>query len=113
MTTEKVDQIVLATVGGDRAGELTQRLVDDGFQVTQVASSGGLLQEAMVTLLIGLRRARLATLLEHVRECCHVRRRYIPTQLDGTPFPPQSTMIEAEVGGATVYALDVERFEQL
>lgn len=108
-----VDQLVIATIVGSQAGVLTEKLIHDGFYVTQVDSSGGILYEATVTLFIGLERARLSHLLAHVRECCHTRRRFIPAHVEAPLLEVQPVMIEAEVGGATVYVLDVERFEQL
>lgn len=108
-----VNQLVVATVAGAQAGELTDKLTHDGFRVTQINSSGGILQEASVSLLIGLDKARLPRLLEHVRECCRTRRQFLPAHLEGPFLEVQPIMIEAEVGGAIIYALDVERFEQL
>jgi len=108
-----INQLVIASVSGAQAGALTDRLTRDGFYVTHVDSSGGILQEAAVSLLIGLDGARLSRLLEHVRECCRTRRRFIPAHVEAPLLEIQPVLIEAEVGGATVYVLDVERFEQL
>jgi uncharacterized protein YaaQ len=108
-----VNQMVIATVAGDQAGELTQHLTEDGFYFTQVDSRGGLLEEPTICLLIGLNHARLERLLTHLRECCHARRRFIPVQVEAAPLQIQPSMIEAEVGGAIIYVLNVERFEQL
>jgi uncharacterized protein YaaQ len=108
-----INQLIIANVAGAQASELTERLTRSGFYVTQVDSSGGILYEATTTLLIGLNSERLPRLLEHVRECCHTRRRYVPAQVEAPLLEVQPMMIEAEVGGATVYALNVDRFEQL
>jgi uncharacterized protein YaaQ len=108
-----VNQLVIANVAGAYANELTDRLTRSGFYVTQVDSSGGILYEATTTLLIGLDEAHLPQLLEHVRECCHTRRRYVPAHVEAPLLEVQPMMIEAEVGGATIYTLNVERFEQL
>ena len=108
-----VNQLILVTVAGTQAGALTVRLVRDGFYVTQVDSSGSILREARNSLLIGLDRARLSRLLEHIRECCPTRRQFIPAHVEAPLLEVQPMMIEAEVGGATLYALDVEHFEQL
>lgn len=106
-------QLVIATVGGSQAGVLIERLTRAGFYVTQVDSSGGLLHEATVTLLIGLERESLPGLLELLRECCQTRRQFIPAHVEIPPLDVQPMMIEALVGGATIYVLDVERFEQM
>lgn len=108
-----INQLVIATVAGAQAGSLTERLTREGFYVTQVDSSGGILYEATLSLLIGLDRAHLPRLLEAIRECCHTRRRFVPAHVEAPLLEVQPVMIEAEVGGATIYVLDVERFEQL
>ncbi len=114
MSTDRfVNQLVVATISGAQAGTLTDRLTRDGFYVTQVDSSGGILYEATVSLIIGLNQSRLSRLLGHVRECCRTRRRFIPAHVEAPMLEIQPMMIEAEVGGASVYVLDVERFEQL
>ena len=114
MTPENaVNQLVLATVAGAQAGILTDRLIEDGFYATQIDSSGGILYEATVSLLIGLNRTQLQRLLGHLRECCSSRRRFIPAHIEAPLLEIQPVMIEAEIGGATVYVLDVVRFEQL
>jgi uncharacterized protein YaaQ len=108
-----VNQLVITTVSSVQAGGLTERLIQDGFYVTQVDSSGGILSEATMSLLIGLDRERLPLLLAHLRHCCMPQRRFIPAHVETPLLEIQSLMIEAESGGATVYVLDVERFEQL
>ncbi len=109
---QTVNQLVLVTVAGEQLGELTERLKQADFYFTQV-DRGGLFQEIPVSLLIGLDRASLPRLLAVVRETCRTRRRFIPTQAEVPWLEGVGMVIEAEVGGATIYALDVERFEQL
>ncbi len=113
MTEHNVDQLVIVTVAGPQAGTLTTILTRDGFYVTQADSSGGILREATTWLLVGLDRARLPRLLEHIRECCPTRRQFIAAHAEAPLLEVQPVMIEAEMGGATIYVLDVERFEQL
>ncbi len=109
----KVEQLVLVTVAGEQATELIQALNTEGFFVTIMDSRGGLIDERLSTLLIGLNRPRLPVLLTHIREHCRTRRRLIPTQVESPTMVFQPMMIEAETGGATLYVMDVERFEQL
>lgn len=112
-SSNAVNQLAIATVSGAQANALTDRLTGDGFSVTHVDSSGGILHESAVSLLIGFNHARLSRLLEHVRECCRTRRRFIPAHVEAPLLEIQPVLIEAEVGGATIYVLNVERFEQL
>lgn len=109
----EINQLVIVTVAGSQAGELMKSLSREGFYFTQIDSSGGLLQEPTACLLIGLNNLRHKPLLELIRQCCHTRRQYIPARLDVPQLQLQPVMIEAQVGGATIYTVEVERFEQL
>ena len=108
-----IDQLVVVTVLGAQADTLTKHLNREGFYVTRIDSSGGILDEVTTSMLIGLAKARLDHLLGILRECCHARRRYIPVHVEAPLLEVQPAVIEAEVGGALIYVLDVERFEQL
>jgi len=113
MANQTINQLVIAVVSGAQAGGLTQRLRAAGFYFTQLDSWGGLLEEPTVCLLIGLDAANRPALIDLIRQCCQVHRQYIPARLDASMLQVQPVMIEAEVGGAAVYTVAVERFVQL
>jgi uncharacterized protein YaaQ len=111
--TGGVDRVFIVTVLGEQAGDLSARLLRDGFYVTEINSAGSLLGESQVTFLVGTNAGRQPQLLEHIRNCCRRQVRYIPAHLEGTSALFQPAVIEAETGGAVVYALPVERWVQL
>ncbi len=111
--TQPIDQLFIVSVLGEQSGELRHRLIRDGFRITEMSSAGGLVQELQVSLLIGLNHSRQAELLQHIRDCCRRQKRFLPTQFEGSPTVFHSAVIEAEVGGAMIFVLDVERFERL
>ncbi len=113
MGEQNVNQLVIAIVAGGQADEVIRTLVKDGFYVTQIDSTSGLLQEATASLLIGLDRARLPHLLQRIRTLCRPYTRYLPIHVEVTMTEMQPMMIETQVGGATVFVLNVERFEQV
>jgi uncharacterized protein YaaQ len=113
MTTPAVSRLMIVTVSGEQTSELIQTLNRDGFYVTVIDSRGGLLDERLSTLLIGLSEARQEQLLERLRRECRTRRRLIPTQLETPLASAQTLMIEAETGGAAIYLTEVERFVTL
>lgn len=108
-----VDRIFIITVMGEQAGELRARLTREGFQITEINTAGGLLQEAQISYLLGFPSPRQPQVLAILREVCKRQRRYLPAHLEGSASLFHAAIIEAEVGGAVVFALDVERFEQL
>jgi uncharacterized protein YaaQ len=114
MTKPKpIDRVAILTLQGDTVDALTSRLTQDGLCVTIVESRGGFLSEPTSSLLVGFAHDNLPMLLEHFQTICHTRKRMIPVQPDGTLMPTLPMMIEAETCGATLYAVNVERFIQL
>jgi len=108
-------KLVIAIVQGEDAGQTVEALHAAGLSVTRLASSGGFLQQGNATLLIGVDDDRVEQVLTLVRSNCRERNRYM------TPMPPMVEPgevllpfpVEVQVGGATVFVLDVERYERL
>lgn len=108
-------KLVVAIVQGEDAGQTVAALSQAGISVTRLASSGGFLQQGNATLLIGVDAERVGQVIEIIRENCRERNRYL------TPMPPMVEPgeffmpypVEVQVGGATVFVIDVERFEKL
>lgn len=109
---ESINQLVIVTAASETLGELSQRLVHAGFYFTLTANSGDLLQKESVTLLIGINHSRRDELMSLVEQACQRKRTYIPARMEPALYQNQPVMIEAEVGGAVVSSLEVERFEQ-
>jgi uncharacterized protein YaaQ len=107
-----VNQLVFVIVSERQAEDLLKALVRERFYFTKINSSGMVFQEPILCLLVGLNNSRLASFLELCGQCCRTYQEYIPVQFNPpSGFPPMS-MIEARAGGALIYVLDVERFEQ-
>lgn len=113
MDTSAINRLILITVSGEQSHAFIQTLNRDGYYVTVMDSRGGLLDERLSTLLIGLAHDREPALLELIRRECRTRRRLIPAQIETPLASAQTLMIEAETGGAVVYVLDVEQFAQI
>ncbi len=85
-----------------------------GYGVTHLKSAGGFLRRQNSTVLAGVPETDVDRVIEIVRARCRARTEQVrplpPVVEPGEvymPFP-----VEVEVGGATVFVLDVERFEK-
>lgn len=107
-----VDKIYIVSVSGETVPILREQLVRKNFYFTQIESSGGIIQKESVSLLIGIDHRRAGELLQLIRKVCKRRRTYVPARTETVVMQTHPLMIEAEVGGALIYTLDVERFEQ-
>ncbi|MFZ5910118.1 MAG: cyclic-di-AMP receptor [Chloroflexota bacterium] len=83
-----------------------------GAPVVHLASSGGFLGRRNVTLLIGLPEGMEGRLVEELRRTCRQRVEYMTMSVEGAPLPLPAP-IPVTVGGATIFALPVERFEEI
>ena len=87
-------------------------LMNDGFGVTKLATTGGFLRAGNTTLLIGVDNERLDECLHIIEKLCKSRRQMAtsPMTTGGTAGMYTQMPIEVTVGGATVFVLDVEQF---
>ncbi len=107
-------KLVMAIVHADDSRGLIDRLLRRGFSATIISTTGGFLREGNATVFLGTEDHKVEECLAIIRESCHTRTQYV------TPLPPVMepgelqipTPVEVQVGGATVFVLNVERFEK-
>jgi uncharacterized protein YaaQ len=108
-------KLVLAVVQSEDASGLLSQLSNRGFRATRIKTAGGFLREANATIFIGVDEADVDTVVRTIRENCTTRQQQItaiPAVMEpGEFFLPYP--VEVEVGGATIFVLDVERFERV
>ena len=105
-------KLLISVVNRDDLYPLNDALVHAGYDATMISTTGGFLREGNVTLLIGIQDESVANVLEIIRNNCRTRTKYV------IPLPPaiehgEALMfepIEVQVGGATVFIVNVERF---
>jgi uncharacterized protein YaaQ len=109
-------ELIVAIVQDVDSRGVLDALMAAGYRATKISSSGGFLVRGNATILIGVRSEQVDHVLSILREHCHARREFV------SPVMPLSEAaaarhwvqpLEVEVGGATVFVLDVKRFEQL
>lgn len=105
------DMLMVAVVQAQDAEVTENRLNNETTSVTRLPSLGAFLGRRNATLLIALPSKLKAKVLEILHENCRQRVEFIAVPLESAPMPmPAPTPIT--VGGATVFSLDVEYFEE-
>ncbi len=79
--------------------------------IIHLASTGGFLGRRNATLLVGLPEGLEDQAIGALQKVCRQRVEYLAVPLEGSPLP-LPTPVPVTVGGATVFALPVERFEE-
>lgn len=110
--TDVVNKLLFALVSGRQAEDLMQALVRERFYFTRLDSAGLIFQDPTVCLMIGLNGSRLERLKGLIAKYCPPRKEYIPVQFNPPAGLRSMSMIEAQIGGALVYIVDVDHFEQ-
>lgn len=105
-------KLIIAIVQDDDAMDLVDVLTDNGYRVTKLATTGGFLKAGNTTLMIGVEKEKVDKVLEHIEEICKIRKQLVssPSPVAGStgvyvPYP-----VEVNIGGATVFVVDVDKF---
>ena len=104
-------KLILAIVSSDDSGELISVLTKNNFSVTKLATTGGFLRAGNTTVIIGVDEEKVEEVFSIIKSTCSTRKQITTNQapFGGVmPYP-----IEIEVGGATVFVLDVDQFIKL
>ena len=112
MAAGTIHSLMLAVLQEQDVEPATQALEPLGATVVYMASSGGFLGRRNATLLIGLPDGSEEATLKALENSCRQRVEYMTMPLEGSPLP-MPTPIPVTVGGATVFALQVERYEEI
>ena len=106
-------KLIIAIVNRDGASAVTQSLTKKGFSSTKLSTTGGFLMAGNVTILIGVDEERVQAVIDIIKEQSHSRKQMIPTTTEMSYGYYPSMPVEVTVGGATIFVLDIDRFERV
>jgi uncharacterized protein YaaQ len=106
-------KLVMSIVNSDDAGQLVNALTGSGYRATTISTTGGFLRQGNATIFVGTEDDKVPHVLRLIRENCHTRHQFVnplpPVMEPGEMYMP--TPVEVQVGGATVFVLDVAQYE--
>ena len=108
-------KLIIAIVQDEDASRLVGELMNDGFGVTKLATTGGFLRAGNTTLLAGVEDERLQEAMDVIEKVCKSRKQIAPSPASMVGMPGTYTPypLEVVVGGATVFVLTVDQFVKL
>ena len=112
MNQLSIRTLMLAVVQDQDLDAATRALEPIGAPVVFLSSAGGFLGRRNATVLVGLPEAKEEQALEVLRQACRQRVEYLTLPMEGTPLPLPAP-VPVTVGGASVFALPVERYEEI
>ena len=108
-TPDTLLMVVIQSQDVDHAESALEKL---NITITRLASTGGFLGRRNATLFLGLPIEKEEVILQTLKKTCRQRVEYIAVPLESAPLPlPAPTPIT--IGGANIFALDVEYFEEI
>ncbi|UPU38510.1 cyclic-di-AMP receptor [Erysipelothrix sp. Poltava] len=106
-------KLVLLIVSNDDSSVVSNALNKENYQVTRLATTGGFLRAGNTTLIIGVDDDRVEGCLEIIGNECSKRTEVVPSTASYDIGRYASFPVEVQVGGATVFVMDVEQFHKL
>ncbi len=105
-------KLIMCIVNSDEAGRLVGVLTQAGYRATTISTTGGFLRQGNATIFVGTDDEKVPHVLQLIQENCHTRSQYVnplpPVMEPGEIYIP--TPVEVQVGGATVFVLEVAQF---
>jgi len=109
-------KLVIAVVHGEDERALVESLTEREHRVTQLRSQGGFLKQSNATVMVGVEDAQVEDVLEIIRRTCRSRTEIFNPAPPPILSPGEFVLpmpVEVTFGGATVFVVDVERYERL
>lgn len=107
---DKSDLLIVVVQGQD-SDMAIENLTEVGFKVTRLPSVGGFLGRKSATLMIGVNPGDHNKAIEILDKTCRQRVAFIAVPMENSPLPmPAPTPVT--IGGANVFTLEVEHYEE-
>lgn len=107
-------KLIFAIVNGDDSQHVARALMKNGFFATKLASTGGFLSAGNTTFLICTENEKVNDVIEIIAQKSRKRKQYVQNSVPGLSSDTFSSFpMEVQVGGATIFVTDVERFEKV
>lgn len=106
-------KLILAIINSDDANAVLNALTDNGFSVTKLSTTGGFLKVGNTTFITGVNDDKVDSVIEIIKSKSNRRTQSVP---NATPLEVgmySAIPFEITIGGATIFVLNVDRFEKL
>lgn len=109
-------KLIYIIVSSDDDDRVMEQLNKNGFSGTKMATTGGFLRSGNTTLLVGTEAEKVDKVIEIVKKECGPRQRITantPPTVGGMNSGYVSYPVMVDVGGATIFVMDVEKFVKI
>ncbi len=105
-------KLIMAIVSNDDSAMVQKELTKSGFAATKLATTGGFLSHGNTTYIIGADDTDVDKVMDIFSRFSKKRNATVSMPMEYSALNT-GMLAEVNVGGATVFVLNVERFEKL
>ena len=106
-------KLILAIVSNDDSSSVSSALTKNNFSVTRLATTGGFLRAGNTTIIVGTEDDKVEKAIEVIGNESKRRTEIVPPTASYDIGRCASFPVEVQVGGATIFVIDVEQFYKL
>lgn len=106
-------KLVTAIVNKEDSKAVNVALVNAGYNVTRLSTTGGFLLAANITFMVVTQEEKVDECISIIAQHSSQRTEIVPSTSGYGVAVATSFPLEVTVGGATVFVTNVERFEKL
>ncbi len=104
-----MNKLILAVVSNEDASRVVKGLVKGNFLVTKLATKGGFLMNGNTTIMVGIKEEQKEDALKIIADNSKKRTKIVQNSISSEfGFFQAINPLEVEVGGATVFIINVE-----
>ena len=106
-------KMVIAVVNSDDSNAVMRALTKNGYSATKLATTGGFLMMGNTTFLIGIDEEKVDDVISLISSHSKKRKQVMPAATSYGVGMYDPLPIEVTVGGASIFVMDIERFEKV
>lgn len=106
-------KLILAIVSNDDASAVSAALTKNNYYMTRLSTTGGFLRAGNTTIIIGTEDDLVDKCIEIIGAEAKRRTEIVPSTASYDIGRYASFPVEVQIGGATIFVLDVEQFKKL
>lgn len=106
-------KLLLAIVSNEDASSVISSLNKKRFQTTKLATTGGFLSKGNTTIILGVDDNKVDEAISIIGDESRSRQEIIPNTQGFETAEIMSSPIKVNVGGATIFVLNVDQFKKI
>ena len=109
-------KLIIAIVQDEDSTDVIEALTEENYRVTKLATTGGFLKSGNTTLMVGIEEEKVQAVIDIIKNICKKRKETIVTSsaFGGNEGGyTQQYPIQVDVGGATIFVIDVDQFVKI